>query len=229
MQLLHQQPSRPRDVSEYWNGARLALPIAAVIGAIGILFGYMATTAGLTPLAAIVMSGTTFAGSAQFAAITVLASGGSVYTAVGSSLLMNARFVPMGMAISPAFRGSIWKRLLFAQLVVDEAWGIAYLGEGRFSKERLAGSGLVLYVTHICSTGLGAVLGKTLGNPAEWGLDAAFPALFVILLWPHLRNASRIVAALLAATIALTLTPVTSPGIPILAAAVAAFVGGQRL
>src|SRR5437762_14316004 len=108
-------------------GAKAVLPFAAVIATVGVLFGYLARTAGLSPLAAVVMSGTTFAGSAQFAAAAVLAAGGTAWAAVSASALLNARYVPLGLAIAPALRGRVWKRLLLAQFVVDEAWAVAYI------------------------------------------------------------------------------------------------------
>ena len=208
---------------DYCQGARAVAPLAVAIGAIGILFGYTATRAGFSPLAAVVMSGTTFAGSAQFAAVAVLAAGGTAWVAVSASALLNARYVPLGLAIAPALRGRVWKRLLLAQFVVDEAWAVAYIGEGRFSCERLVGSGVVLYATHTTATAIGAAAAAVPGDLSASGLDAAFPALFVVLLWPHLRGISRVAAALLGALIALSLTPLTPPGIPVVAAAFASF------
>ncbi|SRR6266550_213559 len=220
MQLLRQQ--------DYYQGAKAVAPLAVAIGAIGIVFGYTATRAGFSPLAAVVMSATTFAGSAQFAAVAIIGAGGPLSAAVSSALLLNARYVPMGAAIGPELRGRFWKRALVAQFVVDETWAIAYLGGGRFSTQRLVGSGLVLLATHVSATAVGAGVGTTIGDPAAWGLDAAFPALFVILLRPHVRKPTGIVAALLGASIALALTPLTPPGIPIVGAAVASLVGGNR-
>jgi predicted branched-subunit amino acid permease len=211
--------------AEYWIGARAVMPLALAIGAVAVLFGYLATTAGVSPLGAVVMSGTTFAGSAQFAAVSVLATNGTVGAATSAASLLNARYIPMGAALAPALRGSAWKRFLMAQFVVDETWAVAYLGEGRFSPERLLGAGWVLYATHVSGTAVGAAAGDALGDPAGWGLDAAFPALFIILLWPHLGAASKRTAALLGAAIALALTPFTPPGIPLVGAAFASLIG----
>jgi len=218
---------RGETVAEYRAGARAVLPFAAVIATVGVLFGYLATAAGLSPLAAVLMSGTTFAGSAQFAAVSVLAGGGTAGAAVTAAALLNARYVPLGVAIAPALQGSFWKRLVLAQFVVDEAWAVAYLGEGRFSHKRLVGAGVVLYATHVAATAIGTAAATLPGDPSAWGLDAAFHALFVILLWPHVQGVSRITAAVLGAIIALSLTPLTPPGIPVVAAAVASLLGAK--
>ena len=107
------------------------------------------------------------------------------------------------------------------------AWAVAYIGEGRFSCERLVGSGVVLYATHTTATAIGAAAAAVPGDLSTSGLDAAFPALFVVLLWPYLRGISRVAAALLGAIIALSLTPLTPPGIPVVAAAFASFLGAK--
>jgi 4-azaleucine resistance transporter AzlC len=207
-------------------GARAVLPLAAAIAVLGVSFGAVATSSGLSPAAAVLMSATTFAGSAQFAAVGILGAGGSVGAALGAATLLNARYAAMGASLAPALGGSPWKRLLVAQLAVDESWAVAYLGDGRFSRERLVGAGLVLFAAHVASTALGALAGARLaGDPAVWGLDAAFPALFLVLLSPHVQHRDGRVAAALGAAIACALVPFAPAGAPILAAALASLVG----
>jgi 4-azaleucine resistance transporter AzlC len=209
----------------YLAGARAVTPLAVAIAALGVLFGYLATSTGLTPTAAVLVSATVFAGSAQFSAVSILGAGGTVTAAVGAAALLNARYAVMGASVAPVLRGSVWKRLLLAQLVVDETWAIAHVRGGRLSRERLVGAGVVLYAAHVVSTAAGAVAGDVMGDPAAWGLDAAFPALFVILLWPHVQHGEGAAAAGLGAAIALGLTPLTPPGMPVFAAATAALLG----
>ena len=84
----------------------LALPLAAVVGVFGISFGVLAAgTSGFGALAALAMSATTFAGSAQFAAITVLAAGGQLLPAVVAAVLLNLRYLPIGISVAPSLRG----------------------------------------------------------------------------------------------------------------------------
>jgi 4-azaleucine resistance transporter AzlC len=198
--------------------------------AFGISFGVLARSAGMDPAAAVLFSGTTFAGSAQFAAAGILEAGGSVGAAITAAVLLNARYGPIGISIAPALGGSVWRRVVLAQLVVDESWAIAHLGEGRFDRGRLIGAGLGLYVGWVGSTAVGVFGARLFGNPEALGLDAAFPALFLALLWPQLRGPRAIVAAILGAAIAMSLLPVAPPGVPIIAAAAACLVGvgGRR-
>jgi predicted branched-subunit amino acid permease len=75
---------------------------------------------------------------------------------------------------------------------------------------------------------VGALGGGFLGDPNVLGLDAAFPALFLALLWPQFRTRRVLAAALLGAAIAVALVPVAPPGVPIVSAGVACLVGWRR-
>jgi len=210
------------------SGARIAAPLFPAAAALGASFGVLARTAHLGALAAVVMSATTFAGSAQVAAVSVLGAGGGVAAAVVAALLLNARYAPIGISIGRAFRGGPLRRFAEAQLVVDESWALAGGGTPRFDRRRLLGAGMTLWVGWVGGTALGALLGHAAGNPASFGLDGAFAALFVALVAGQLRGRSPVTAALIGASIAAVLIPVTAPGVPIIAATAAAFVGWSR-
>lgn len=212
----------------YRRGARAVVPLAVAVVGFGISFGVLARTAGFGPLSPIVMSATTFAGSAQFAAISVLAEGGTVAAAVAAALLLNARYGPIGVSVAPYLEGSLWSRLVRSQLVVDESWAVAADGEGRYDPRALVGAGLVLYACWVLGTTIGAVGGEGIGDPSAFGLDAAFPALFLALLVPQLRGRRSVQAAVLGGTIALALTPVAPAGVPIIAASAACLLGVRR-
>ena len=205
-----------------------ALPLAIAVGLFGVSFGVLsASSGGMGALPAIAMSATTFAGSAQFAAASILAGGGQPIAAIAAALLLNARYVPIGVSVAPFLHGGPLRRFLQAQLVVDESWAIASRGEGRST--RIGWSG-----PESCSgwpgsgTVIGVFGGEALGDPVALGLDAAFPALFLALLTLQLRSRRAVVAALLGAGIALALVPIAPAGVPIIAAACAALIGLAR-
>jgi 4-azaleucine resistance transporter AzlC len=215
---------------ELRRGAVTALPLAVAVGLFGVSFGVLAVTSGgIGAFPAIVMSGITFAGSAQFAAASVVSGGGGPVAAIAAALLLNARYLPIGVSVARFLPGGRMRRFLAAQLVVDESWAIAAEGGGRFEADRLVGAGIMLWLAWVGGTIVGVVGGEALGDPAALGLDAAFPALFLALLAPQLRSRRAVVAALLGAAIALALVPVAPPGVPIIAAAAAALIGlGRR-
>jgi 4-azaleucine resistance transporter AzlC len=210
------------------HGVRQTVPLGVAVLGFGVSFGVLARAAGFGVLAPIVMSATTFAGSAQFAAVSVLGEGGSVAAAVAAAILLNARYGPIGVSVAPSLEGGPVTRFLHAQLVVDESWAIASEGEGRFNPRVLLGAGLTIYVTWVAGTTLGVAFGRVLGDPSRIGLDAAFPALFVALVTPQLGTGRAKAAALLGAAIALALTPVAPAGVPIVAASLACLIGWRR-
>jgi predicted branched-subunit amino acid permease len=159
------------------------------VAAFGLTFGVLAREAGFDPVAVLAFSATTFAGSAQFAAGSVLGNGGTLAAAIAAAVLLNTRYAPIGISVAPAMSGPAWKRFLRAQLVVDESWAIGHLGGGRYDVSRILGAGLVLYPSWLLSTLAGSFAGDLIGNPADLGLDAAFPARFLAL--PRARSTTR--------------------------------------
>jgi predicted branched-subunit amino acid permease len=174
------------------------------------------------------MSMTTFAGSAQVAAVSVLGAGGSVAAAAVAALLLNLRYAPIGITVAQSFRGHIVQRFAESQLVVDESWALAGGGTPRFDRLVLLGVGAALWVAWVGGTAVGALLGQAIGDPSAFGLDGAFTALFVALLAGQLRNRRSIAAAVGGAAIAAILTPLTPAGVPIVAATAAVAIGWRR-
>jgi len=214
---------------ELRRGAVTAVPLAIAVGLFGVSFGVLsATSGGMGALPAVVMSATTFAGSAQFAAASVFTAGGGPLTAIVAALLLNARYLPIGVSVARFLPGGPIRRFLAAQLVVDESWAIAAQGGGQFDPHRLIGAGVVLWLAWVGGTIVGVVGGEALGDPATLGLDAAFPALFLALLVMQLKGRRAVTAALLGGAIALALVPFTPPGVPIIAAAAASLIGLVR-
>lgn len=209
-------------------GMRAAIPLCIAVGAFGVSFGVLARAAGWGPVAPVVMSLTTFTGASQFASVAVLRDGGGATAAIVAAVLLASRYLPIGLSVAPAIDGPPWKRLVHAQLVIDESWAVANQGDGRVNGRTLLGAGLALYVSWQVGTVLGVIGGDFIGDPEDLGLDAAFPALFLALVVPQLRSRTAIGAALLGGTIALALVPFARPGIPIVAASLACLAGWRR-
>ncbi|MDE3113910.1 MAG: AzlC family ABC transporter permease [Chloroflexota bacterium] len=218
----------PAQRSSYRQGLRLAIPFAIAVSGFGITFGALAHATNVDLLAIVVMSATTFGGSAQFAAVSVLAQGSSVGAAVVAAVLLQARYVPMSVAAAPAFTGPWWKRLLLGQLIVDESWAIGNRGDGTFDRAKIVAAGALLYVNWVLWSFVGAAGAELLKDPRALGLDAAFPALFLAILWPYVRERRAALAAALGAAIALVASLFVPPGVPIVVATVACVVGLRR-
>ena len=209
-------------------GLRLGIPYAAVGFVLSVSFGVLARQAGFSPLQAIVTAAIVFAGSAQFAALAVLTGGGTAAAAVVAGTLMNGRYLAMGTALAPSLPGGPLSRALQGQAVVDSSWALANRGDGTFDRWLLFGTTAPQYVAWLLGTVVGAFSGDLLGDTDRLGLDAVFPTFFLGILIAELRQPRSRVVALCGAAIALALVPITPPGVPILAAAVAALLGLRR-
>ena len=202
------------------------MPYAAASGVLSLSFGVVATDLGFPAVAAVVMSIVVFAGSAQFAAVGILAAGGGVGAAVAAAALMNSRFVPMGFALGPSLRGSRLRRAVEGQVSVDSSWAMAARGDGRFDRGYLFGHTAVQYVAWVAGTAVGVLIPGL--DARALGLDAVFPAFFLVILAAEVRDRRRIGAAGAGALIALALVPVAPPGVPVLVASCAALAGLKR-
>src|SRR4051794_33842764 len=210
------------------DGIRVGLPFGVAALLVGISFGVVAQPV-MGAGAAIAFSAFVFAGAAQFGATAVLASGGSAVTAILAGAMLNARFLPMGIAVAGALKGGPLARALQGQTIVDASWAAAHLGGGRFDRKILIGATIPQYPAWVLGTAIGALGADKLGDPKALGLDAVFPAFFLGLLLAE-AAASRIgrLTALTGAAIALALTPLLPPGLPILLAATASLLGLRR-
>ena len=216
--------SRLPDRSRLRSGVRAGLSAGVATFAVGVAFGLVARPV-VGALAAIVMSLVVFAGSAQLTAIGVLASGGSAAAATIGGLLMNLRFLPMGVAAAAAFRGRAWRRALEAQTLVDASWALALDDAGRVDRGLLIGATIPQAIGWWTGTAAGAFGGAALAHTRALGLDAIFPAFFLALLVDQLGDRRSLIAALLGAGVCLALMPFAPAGIPVAASAAGALIG----
>jgi len=202
-------------------GIRRGIPFGIAVFAIAMSFGVLARPL-MGAVAPIVMSIVVFSGSAQFGALAVLTAGGSTGAAIAAGVLLNARYLAMGLALAPSLRGRPLSRTAFAMTTVDASWASASRGDGTFDPWYMVGVSIPQYAGWVLGTVAGVFVGPRLGDPQSLGLDALFPAFFIALLFAEARGRRRLAAAGGGAGIALALTPIVPAGLPILAAAAAA-------
>jgi 4-azaleucine resistance transporter AzlC len=197
---------------------RDAAAIAAAMVAVGASFGAITIAYGLPTWVPFLMSTVVFAGGAQFLAIGLIAAGNPI-AAVFAGLLLNARHLPFGLAVSETV-GPRWRdRIIGSHLMTDEvvAFTLAESDPGRRRRTYWL-IGLTLFTSWNLGTALGVLLGGASGDPAALGLDAAFPAGLIALILPSLRDRQTRLVALTGAAIAVLLTPVLPAGLPVICA-----------
>jgi predicted branched-subunit amino acid permease len=217
----------PEDVTRlapYRAGLKAGVGFGLAALLLGVSFGVLAEPL-MGPVAPVVMSAVLFSGAAQFGSTAVLAAGGDAVTAIAAGTMLNARFLPMGVAAAPALRGSPLRRAVEGQAVVDASWALAVQHDGGFDRELLIGATIPQYPAWVAGTVIGVLGGGALGDPMALGLDALFPAFFLGLLAAELGRPRALPVALLGGAIALALTPVLPPGLPVLLASAASLIG----
>lgn len=212
--------------SDLWDASTLS----AAMGVVGLSFGALAPTAGLSPAMTVAMSVLVFAGGAQLLVLGVLVAGGGIWPAVAAGLLLNLRNVPFGLVLAPYLRRG-WTLLPAAYGVTD--------GTTAFVLSRSGGSpgrprrafwtfGIVQFCFWQVGTVLGLILGSAVPDPDAFGLDAAFPAALLAMVVAVFRTpeARRVAAG--AAAISLAATPFLPAGVPVLAALFGVGAAGRR-
>jgi 4-azaleucine resistance transporter AzlC len=199
--------------------ARSVGALAAAIVLVGGSFGAIATAAGLPVWLSVAMSVLVFAGGSQFAAVALVASGGSPLVAALAGVMLNARHLPFGLAVGDVLGRGWLTRIVGSHMMVDESVAFA-LAEPDPRRRRVAywTCGIALFVAWNTGTVIGAYAGSRLGDPTALGLDAAFPAALLALLLPSLRDVRARTVAAAGAAIALTATPWLPAGVPVVLA-----------
>jgi 4-azaleucine resistance transporter AzlC len=210
--------------------ARRFVSASVVIGvafiAFGASFGVLAVSAGASVAQATAMSLLVFTGASQMSAVSVIAAGGSVSSAFGGALLLAGRNAVYGLAMAPVLRGhSRIAQWLGAQWVIDETTAMVTAEADPADRRRAFWiSGTILYSSWCAGTFLGALIGTNI-DPNDFGLDAAFPVLFIAMLAPHLRTPQGRKAALFGGVVTVALAPFLPVGLPILVAALGMLFG----
>src|SRR4029077_13648123 len=144
-------------------GIRSGVPFGIAVFAIAVSFGVLARPL-MGPVAPIVMSILVFSGAAQFGALAVLLAGGSTAAAIAAGVLLNARYLAMGLALAPSLRGRAVSRAAFAMTTVDASWAAASRGDGMFDPWYMVGVSVPQYVGWVAGTVAGVVVGPKLGS-----------------------------------------------------------------
>lgn len=221
--------SRPTATSD-WPAARRAVltraaSIGVAVGTYGVSFGALAVTAGFSVPQTLALSLLTFTGGSQFALVGVVASGGSPVAGTLAALFLGLRNALYGLTVAPLLRVSGARRLLAAHLVIDETTAVAISQpDGRASRLGFWSTGVAVFSCWNLATLAGALTVSAIGDPRAFGLDAAVGAGLLALVWPRLVDRSARFAAVGAAVLALALTPLLPPGVPVLLAASVAIV-----
>ena len=223
--------------SRFLAGVRDCLPVVLGYLAIGLAFGVVARTAGLSVLEATLMSVLLYAGSAQFITVGLIAAGAPALATIVTVALVNIRHLFYSAALAPHLhRAPLWKNLLAGIELTDETFALAAsrLGTGAAVQHSwLFGVNVTAQLTWVTATCVGALLGQRVSNVSALGLDFALTAMFAALLVLQIVHRPRlrisIGVAIAAALVAVAGGLLLSTSWAIVAAAVVAATLGMAL
>lgn len=211
--------------------ASASFSVSFTVGLYGIAFGAAGIAAGFSLLQTCLLSLLTFSGASQFAVVGVLGSGGTAISGIATASLLGIRNALYGLRLSPILKLRGWKKIVGAQVTIDESTGVA-LGQSDLGEESMRHgfwlTGLGVYLFWNLFTLAGALGAQAMGDPAAWGLDSAVPAAFLGLVWPRLLGNFERALAVASMVLALALTPFVAAGLPIIATALLAVAFGWR-
>jgi predicted branched-subunit amino acid permease len=212
--------------------ASQSLSVSFTVGLYGTAFGAASITAGFSVLQTCLLSLLAFSGASQFAVVGVMGAGGTAIAGIATASLLGVRNMLYALRMAPLLRVSGFKKVIAAQVTIDESTGVALSQEKLGTEAMKQGfwlTGFGVYVFWNIFTLLGALGAKAMGDPSAWGLDAAVPAAFLGLVWPRLTNKLERALAVCALVLAVLLSPVLSAGLPIIATVVLAVIFGWKV
>jgi predicted branched-subunit amino acid permease len=210
---------------------RDSFSVSFTVGAYGTAFGAAAVANGFSLLQTCLLSLLTFSGASQFAVIGVLGAGGGAISGIATASLLGIRNGLYGVIMAPRLKVKGFKRIIAAQITIDESTAVALGQEFRGEKAMRQGfwlTGFGVFVFWNLFTLAGAFGAQAMGDIRVWGLDSAVPAAFLGLVWPRLKSHRDRILALSCVVFALVMTPILPAGLPIIATAFIAVAVGLR-
>jgi 4-azaleucine resistance transporter AzlC len=188
----------PTRRAEFWGGVRATVPLMIGSAPFALIFGALAIANGLTPAATQALSALVFAGSAQFIAVGLIASGAGLFVIVLTTAIVNLRHLLYGVSLAPYLKAlpQRWLALL-AFLMTDETYAVAIERFGRpgvapYRHWYYLGSAAALYVNWQLWSWIGIRAGQRIEHPQRWGLEFAFVATFLGLMIPTVQTRPQV-------------------------------------
>ncbi|MEO0389508.1 MAG: AzlC family ABC transporter permease [Pseudomonadota bacterium] len=187
--------------SAFWAGARDGAPFILVAGPLALLFGVLATEAGLNLFEVMSFSIVVIAGAAQFTALQLMQEQAPTLVVIISAIAVNLRMAMYSAALTPHLGAApLWKRAVIAYLLVDQSYALSHAKFEEAPQMPLAhkvayyfGTCLLVMIAWFGMSYAGAALGTAI--PPGLPLDFALPVAFLAMVAPMLRTLPHLAAA----------------------------------
>ena len=209
------------------------LPLYLGVAPFAVAYAVTARAAHLSVLETQFMSLSVFAGASQFAAAGLFGQGVGAGAIIFTTFLLNVRHVLYGLSLARQLPLNGWRRVLAAQLLTDEAYGVTIAAApktpGGLSLAFLLGAELSLYAVWNLFTLVGSLAGAFIPDPAAVGADVIFPLAFLGLLVPLLSGRLELLVACVSGVLAWAVAGVLPGGLTVLVAGMGAALLGAYL
>ena len=213
----------------FWRGFLAIAPLWLGVVPFGIVYAVIARDAGLSLVETQALSLFVFAGSAQFSAAGLFATGASAVGIVLTTFLLNVRHVLYGLSLGRRIPLPGWRRPTAAYFLTDEVFGVV-AAQPSPAFPYLLGAEVSLFLFWNVATLGGAFLGAAIPDPTELGLDLLFPLAFLALLVPLVRTRVELAVGVASGILAYAVAQLTtSAGVPIVVTGVAGSLVGAWL
>ena len=214
----------PFTTAGLWRGARDGIPLGVGIFVYGVAVGLVAEQTRFALGEALAISAVVYSGSAQLAAMNLIATGHLTLVSLAATiLLINARYLMFGATVQPWLSQTTTPKALGSLLMVGDAnWILAMraISKGEEDRAYLAGTGLPMLVGWLSGTAIGVVSGQVLPDPKVLAADMMLPAFAAAMMAGMMHGRASYLVAAVGAAIALAVNGIAGPGWAVIAAGV---------
>ncbi len=200
-----------RTQSAYWQGFRAGAPFILVVIPFALLFGVVATEAGLKVIETMGMTVLVIAGTAQFAAIALMRDEAPTYIVLATAMAVNLRMAMYSASITPYLgQATLLQRIFVGYLLVDQSYAMSITkfetNPDLTMRQKLGfffGTMTLIAPLWYVFTLVGALVGQAI--PPQFALDFAVPITFIAITAPMMRTPAHLAAAFVSVTVSLLL------------------------
>lgn len=188
---------------EYQFGVQTGLPVGMGYFSVSFGFGAMAAAQGLKALDATLISITNLTSAGQFAGLTLIVAGATLWEMVLTQLVINSRYALMSLALSQRMgeRIGLLPRLLIAFFNTDEIFALAMARVEPLTVPFLLGLGTLPLIGWTLGTLCGALAGSVLPVSIRAALGVMLYGMFIAIVVPPAKKEAKILAAAVLALI----------------------------
>ena len=188
---------------EYQFGVQTGLPVGMGYFSVSFGFGAMAAAQGLKALDATLISITNLTSAGQFAGLTLIVAGATLWEMVLTQLVINSRYALMSLALSQRIgeRIGLLPRLLIAFFNTDEIFALAMARVEPLTVPFMLGLGTLPLIGWTLGTLCGALAGSVLPVSIRAALGVMLYGMFIAIVVPPAKREARILAAVVLALI----------------------------